>query len=287
MFDCPLLSYSSLLMPNRLALAWHDSLLSLCFDRPPVTTPARAIPELVDGMSYTDAMNSLGDITLRSINTRAHDDTSYFTMVLENVARIEDIYLKSIGRRGGVSCASSLRQRCQNCALKLHLSFAIAWLCRPALRNRHSAELGPELQLQLIEKCTKNLLECVRAFVQLHSLSILASRSWSVIHNGLSSALLLCLLGQTATNPEVRESLGEILEVLSTESEDEGSQGHDRDGNIELSRPHSRAVAVLRRLYNDRVNNSAQNPVADDGRRSQTVSHSQLQSTVNATMAPS
>jgi hypothetical protein len=274
-------------MPHRLALVWQDSLLSLCFDRPPVTTPARAIPELVDGISYTDAMNSLCDITLRSINTRVHHDMPCFTMVLENVARIEDIYLKSIGCRGGVGCASSLRQRCENCALNLHISFAIAWLCRPALRNRHSPELRTELQLQLIEKCTKNLLACVRAFVQLHSLSILASRSWAVIHNGLSSALLLGLLGETTTNPEVRESLGEILEILSTESEDEGSQGHDRDGYIELSRPHSRAVAVLRRLYNDHVNNSSQNPVADDGRRSQQASHSQLQSTLNATMAPS
>ncbi|KAH6667630.1 hypothetical protein B0J14DRAFT_602713 [Halenospora varia] len=281
---------NNLSSPRRktwLALVWQDSLLSLCFDRSPVTTPARVATELHEGTLYTDAMNSLCDETLRSMNARAYRDMPNFTTIFENVARIEDIRLKSTGNLGGTGRVSSIRQRCEGCALNLHISFVIAWLCRPALRNGHGAESRNEVQLQLIEKCIKNLLECVRAFVQLHSLSTLASRSWAVIHNGLSSALLLGLLGKTTTDPEARESLGSILEILSTEPAGEGGQRYFEDGNIELSRPHLRAVAVLRRLYNDHANGSTQNYVADNARQSSQASQSQFQPTVNVEMAPS
>ncbi|KAF7919714.1 uncharacterized protein EAE97_011632 [Botrytis byssoidea] len=43
-------------------------------------------------------------------------------------------------------------------------------------------------------------------------MSVVTSRSWSIMHNGLSSALLLGLLGGTARDTEVRDLQGKILE---------------------------------------------------------------------------
>lgn len=59
-----ILTVPSFLTYYRLAIVWQDSLLSLCFDRPPVTAPSATGPQLSDEMSYVDAMYSLCDITL-------------------------------------------------------------------------------------------------------------------------------------------------------------------------------------------------------------------------------
>lgn len=133
--------------------------------------------------------------------------------ILEDVSNVEQIRSKSIGLNGEPHQLNMI-QRCETSILNLHISFVIAWLCRPALRSRDSI---PRISArsQRFEKCYKNLVQCVRAFVQLHSMSIVASRSWSIVHNGLSSALLLGLLGSIARDAEVRELQGNILEIFS------------------------------------------------------------------------
>lgn len=269
-----------MLIRIRQALVWQDSLLSLCFDRPPITTPSRFHTQPADGIPYQDAMNLLCDRTLRSIRNRANGNPLEFIAILEDVAGIEDIHWKSIANTETPS-RLGIRQRSEISALSLHTSFVIAWLCRPALRNRPNPESRTEIQLLLTEKCKKNLTECIRAFVHLHSLNNLASRSWPVIHNGLSSALLLGLLGATNTNPEVRQVQGEILEILSSESEKNGrEQGFG--GDIELSAPHARALTVLRRLYNNHAVDPAPGNSFDGGRRNQ---ENQFQPALNAANA--
>ncbi len=204
--------------------------------------------QLADEFSYANAMHVLCDRTLRAISVGAYDSSPTFPTILGTVAGIEDIYLKTDTSNIRLT---SIGRRCEICALKLHVSFVIAWLCRPALRQREVSESRTEVQLQLAEKCHTYLLECVRAFVGLHSLSILASRSWAVLHNGLSSALLLGLLGATRTNPEVRELQSEILDIFKLDPDSEKSHGDDKDGNIELSRPHTRIISALRKLYDE------------------------------------
>ena len=263
---------------------WQDSLLSVCFDRPPLTTPARLEVQLSGRLSYTDAMYALCDRTLRIIGVRVHRDKRNFSIILEDVAKIEEIRRQSLGSPHGVPHTLGIRQRTESCALNLHISFIIAWLCRPVLQNHHSPESRTGVQLRLREICNKNLIECIRAFVQLHSLSTLASRSWAVIHNGLSSALLLSLLGQTATNSQVQKLQGQIIHILSTEPNDRGGQGKDVHNNIELSLAHTRAVAALRSLYNDQSNNSAQNSAAGNGGPNQEASENQFHRALNTTV---
>ena len=197
-------------------------------------------------------MNFLRDRTLRSIRDRTNSsDTPDFVAILEDVSRIEDIHRKSITKTASQP-RSTLQQRAQIFSLNLHISFVVAWLCRPALKTRQDPELRTETQLLLIEKCNKNLLECIRAFVNLYSINNVALRSWPVIHNGLSSALLLGLLNSTNTNSEVRELQNEVINILSAVTVAEGSKEQDASGNIQLSAPYVRALAVLRKLYNNR-----------------------------------
>ncbi|TVY32581.1 hypothetical protein LSUB1_G007782 [Lachnellula subtilissima] len=263
------------------ALVWQDSLLSLCFDRPPVTTPSISDTQLVRELRYQDAMNLLCDGTLRAIRDRANGNAPNFVAILENVYRIEEIYQNSIASTG-IQSRLSISKRSEMFALRLHISFVIAWICRPALANSRSPERRTEIQLILIEKCHTNLLGCIRAFVRLHSVNSLASSSWPIIHNGLSSALLLGLLGATNTNLEVRQLQGEILDILSAESDNDNDQEQGVGGNVELSAPHVRALAVLRRLYNNRPADPVPHDALDGGTLNQ---EDQFQPTSNAANA--
>ncbi|TVY51187.1 hypothetical protein LCER1_G007576 [Lachnellula cervina] len=260
------------------ALVWQDSLLSLCFDRPPVTTPSMSSTQLVGELRYQDAMNLLCDRTLRTIRDRANGNSPNFVGILESVYKIEEIHQNSIANTAGHS-RLSISKRSEMFALSLHISFVIAWICRPALANSRSPEQSSETQLILVEKCHTNLLGCIRAFVRLYSINKLSSRSWPIIHNGLSSALLLGLLGATNTNLEVRQLQGDILDILSAESDDEDGQEQPVGGNIELSAPHARALAVLRRLYNNSAADPVQNGGLDAGRL---IQEDQFQPILNA-----
>ncbi|RAL66828.1 hypothetical protein DID88_007611 [Monilinia fructigena] len=243
--------------PSRklwLSLVWQDSLLSLCFDRIPVTRPITATEYLRDNLSYPEAMQFLCDRTLRSDSLWKYSESPKLAGILKDVSSVEQIRSKCIGLNGEPHRLNFL-QRCETLILNLHISFVIAWLCRPALRDRNCIT-RTSTHSQLVEKCYKNLVECVRAFVQLHSMSIVASRSWSIIHNGLISALLLGLLGGTARDPEVRKLQGKILDIFS--GGQEIAADLDSETNPELSPPHARAIAALRRVYNQYDKDDAQ-----------------------------
>lgn len=235
----------------------------MCYDRPPVTVSSRVerpeIP-LSGTIPFREAMDYLVDIFTRSGKVGSPRRSHNFAEIQAVVREIEKINLLNVAEQGRQTPSSGIRNRCELSLMKLHVSFAIAWLCRPALHNRHSSELRESIQQELIETCNRNLLECVRAFVNLLSLSTFASRSWVVIHNGLSSALLLGFLGETLRNPEVRLLQGEIVEIFSKESQDDGVQERDSDSGIDLSRAHLRAVAALRRICSSQGNHTDQVP---------------------------
>ncbi|KAF2159898.1 hypothetical protein M409DRAFT_60489 [Zasmidium cellare ATCC 36951] len=216
------------------ALVRQDSLLSSCYDRPPVTmfpwnptTPA-ALP------TFAEKMNLLCSVMLDSAtigNSNATENMD-FADINTSMQKIEDIRGPYLGEavRSGVS--QNIRDRCEQHLLSLQSSFMVAWLCRPALRR-------PAIQPELRRICLDNLLECVKSFVKLNTLTTYAARSWALVHNGLSSALLLGLLGDDYKEADVRQWQNEILDVFS----EDGSQG-----SINLSAPHIRAIAELKKI---------------------------------------
>lgn len=236
-------------MFSRLAVIWQDTLLSLCFDRPPAATTIPYKTDVSMAMTYSEAMYCLFEGILKGISLQGSFANNPVP-ILSNVENIESIRSRVAGHLKGVAGCSNIRQRCEYYALSLHIAFVVAWLCRPALRNR-SAYQGPEnIRRQLADKCKMNLLESIRSYVQLHSLSILASRSWAIMHNALSSALLLGLIGATKTDPSVRYLQGQIIDILSNGPVSEGEQ-QSGDPRVELSKSHARALTVLKSLYDD------------------------------------
>jgi len=145
----------------------------------------------------------------------------------------------------------TVQDRLHHYAVRLHTSFVISVLCRPSLRRGENIGMTLDEKAILAEKCKQNLSETVRMYLKMHSLSVIPTRSWAFTYHGLSSAVLLGILGETKADPEVRQLQGDLISALSVTAAKDQNSGYlpKSDKDIELSGPLSRALAALKNLY--------------------------------------
>ncbi|KYK56472.1 Fungal specific transcription factor [Drechmeria coniospora] len=235
---------------------WHDTLTSLSFDRCPMTTfPSCDIPvgAGVSNSNYTylEMMYHLIEIISRRLTPDETATSSYIQMT-ENCEAVENLRARALPHmRRKDQCKTALH-RLQYYAIRLHTSFVISVACRPALK-RH-CDLDPEQKRALADRCKENLTETVRMFLAMHQLSVIPTRTWAFTYHGLSSALLLGILCETKTDPEIRQLQGDLIAALSATAAKEESSPEPHvsvtDKDIELSGPLWRALAALKNIYN-------------------------------------
>ncbi|KAF9875299.1 hypothetical protein CkaCkLH20_07119 [Colletotrichum karsti] len=235
---------------------WHDTLTSLSFDRPPMTNiPCCPIPTvhhtIAGEYGYLDTMYHLCEIISRRLNPDVATTVSYEQMV-ENCEAVENLRnMVAPNIRIKEQCKTAI-DRLQHYAVRLHTSFVISVCCRPALR-RDCTKLTPEQKRHLSDKCQHNLAETVKMFLAMHQLSVIPTRSWAFTYHGLSSALLLGILGETKNSPEVRQLQGDLIAALSATAAKEATSPSAHipktDKDIELSGPLWRALTALRNIY--------------------------------------
>ena len=90
-------------------------------------------------------------------------------------------------------------------------------------------------------------------FLAMHQLSVIPTRSWAFTYHGLSSAVLLGIIGETKADPEVRQLQGDLISALSATAAKEQTSPqphiHKTDLDIELSGPLHRALTALKNIY--------------------------------------
>lgn len=201
--------------------------------------------------TYLETMYHLIQIISERLNPDIASTVTY-QQVLDNCEAVEQLRASVAPNIRSKDQCKSVLDRLQHYAIRLHTSFVISVCCRPALR-RDCRRLEPEHKKILAEKCQTNLTETVRMFLAMHQLSVIPTRSWAFTYHGLSSALLLGILGETKNDPEVRQLQGDLIRALSaTAAKEETSppthiQKSEKD--IELSGPLWRALTALKNIY--------------------------------------
>jgi hypothetical protein len=205
-----------------------------------------------EGWAYLEAMYHLDEIISQRLNPDAIAAATY-AQILDNCVAVESIRNKlMLQLRSKDACKSAL-DRLQHFAIRLHTAFIVSVCCRPALLNRGGTRLDTAQKKLLADRCKANLTETVRMFLAMHQLSVIPTRSWAFTYHGLSSAVLLGLLGETKADPEVRQLQGDLISALSATAakEQTSPQSHIQksDHDIELSGPLSRALTALKNIY--------------------------------------
>lgn len=204
---------------------------------------------LTDGFSYTEAMYHLCQKILQSVNNDTNSQPD-FNQIIADCQEVESLRLQVSPSFREKDACKTVQDRLQHFAVRLHTSFVVSVLCRPALRRGEDIGLDPTQKAILAERCKQNLTETVRMYLKMHSLSVIPTRSWAFTYHGLSSAVLLGILGETKQDPEVRQLQGDLISALSvTAARDQNSHLPKSDKDIELSGPLSRALAALKNIY--------------------------------------
>ncbi|KAM0517481.1 hypothetical protein ACHAPE_005013 [Trichoderma viride] len=216
--------------------------------------PSCPIPQIVDAAignyNYLEMMYNLVEIISRRLNPDVMATASY-EQIIENCEAVEELRKRAAPHMQDKEKCKTALDRLQFFAIHLHTSFVISVALRPALRR--DCPFDPAQKAALSEKCRVNLTDTVKMFLAMHQLSVIPTRSWAFTYHGLSSALLLGLLSDTKSDPEVRQLQGDLIEALSaTAAKDVSSpEAHvaKTDKDIELSGPLWRALTALKNIY--------------------------------------
>lgn len=204
---------------------------------------------MTEGFTYTEAMYHLCQKILESVNNDTNNQPN-FNQIMSDCVDVENIRQQVRPSLRLMEACKTVQDRLQYYALCLHTSFVISVLCRPSLRRGQSIRMDPSHNAILAEKCKQNLTETVRMYLKMHSLSVIPTRSWAFTYHGLSSAVLLGIIGETKTDPEIRQLQGDLISALSvTAAKEQNANLPKSDKDIELSGPLSRALAALKNIY--------------------------------------
>lgn len=200
--------------------------------------------------TYLEMMYHLIEIISRRLNPDATATLSY-GQIVENCEAVESLRRRSLPHMQDKEQCKTALHRLQYYAIRLHTSFVISVSCRPALKR--TCEFDPKQKKELADRCKDNLTETVRMFLAMHQLSVIPTRSWAFTYHGLSSALLLGILCETKTDPEIRQLQGDLIAALSATAAKEASSPEPHipvsDKDIELSGPLWRALTALKNIY--------------------------------------
>ncbi|KEF63868.1 uncharacterized protein A1O9_01846 [Exophiala aquamarina CBS 119918] len=256
------------------ALAWQDSHFAVSYDRPTSSVlcipdiPYGKFSSPGD-RSYAESMFAIIRLTQEIIRERLLHPRSYMTW--ETIRRYTDeiaaIYTQAAIHLRERSHCHQMTQHLERLALKLHSSYITSELCRPALKegpsppadgqastatpvqspsdSRRKASQGSAqspssssdagTRAQFRRECIKNLEETVAAYVELHSLSKFAARSWIGIQRSISAAFLLGTLPETNQEPRIISLLRDLEKVIAQRTmEDptfEGTQANEALGS--------------------------------------------------------
>ena len=228
----------------RWTLMWHDSLLSITYDRASSTAlmdhSSMAIPSDHDSLPpFHVAMYRVCKVGLDVVRDRSRQMSS--RELFQRVTRCHDEIQKIVNEsaeylRDSRQCRS-LRDSIEHWALYLHVSYITSELCRPAISP---STTNPELSKHFKQTCVDSLINTVEAWLGFQNLTAYARRSWASVHRALSSALLLGIMNEQAHNERCRKLLGRFVALMG-----------DITGSVapqELAAPMERAIAALRRI---------------------------------------
>ncbi|KAL4888627.1 hypothetical protein BDV59DRAFT_137875 [Aspergillus ambiguus] len=202
------------------SMAWQDSHFSLSYDRP--STTAVSQPDIAylenskpGDLTYFETLCRVISLALEVVRSRMlspHSQLSYKTIQAYK-ERIQQIMIDAKPYLRDRQYCVTTSHHLERVVLKLHSSYFASELCRPALKS--SADTGDRSTAQMRSDCISNLMTTVEAYVEMHSVSPHASRSWIALQRAISSIFLLAVSEESKTNPRFWTLLQHLKAIIA------------------------------------------------------------------------
>ncbi|KAF7594014.1 hypothetical protein BBP40_010292 [Aspergillus hancockii] len=215
---------------ERWSMAWQDSHFSLSYDRP--STTAVCQPDIAyrkdsaaGELSYFETLCRIISLALEVVRSRMlspHAQLSQKTIHTYK-ERIQHIMIEAKPHLRDRKYCFSTSEHLERVVLKLHSSYFSSELLRPALKFTNHA--NDPLTASMRTDCVSNLMTTVEAYVEMHSVSSHASRSWIALQRAISSIFLLAVTDESKTNPRFWTLLHEMKVIIAERANAEGLFG--------------------------------------------------------------
>lgn len=213
-------------------MAWQDSHFSLSYDRP--STMAFGHPDIPyhpasapKRRSFFETLCRIIALTLeivrgRMISPNAHMSLKVVQSYKDQLKEILDDASPYL--RDRKYCTSG-KENVERLGLKLHSSYIMSELCRPALKPDSDPNDGVAAMLR--KDCIKALITTVEAYVELHVSNSHASRSWIGLQRSISSAFLLAVIPESKSDPQIWNLLRQLESVIADRAAQDGAYEQD------------------------------------------------------------
>ncbi|EHK21883.1 uncharacterized protein TRIVIDRAFT_191864 [Trichoderma virens Gv29-8] len=225
----------------------HDCFLSVCHGRPASVSNVQVQTlwrsnTFSSTLSYIEVMRSVAFICFEVTESTPDMERS-----VRLVQKIDDCSSRSQPYLKNRDSCGNLQELLEHLALQINTSFAICFLCRPAIKKPTST-FDSEAHQFLIVRAKKGLQNILKAFLDFQALSIVPLRNWSMIHSALTSTLLLSIWEETRGDSRARDLREGVLNVLLETSQ----RDTDLNANIEqhCHRTHWLSTRHVRTLKN-------------------------------------
>ncbi|KAL3463747.1 hypothetical protein BJX64DRAFT_116110 [Aspergillus heterothallicus] len=187
------------------SMAWQDSHFSLSYDRP--STTAVSQPEIAyrqdskpGERSYFETLCQVINLALEVVRSRMlspHSQMSWRT-IQDFKERIQKVMVQAAPYLRDQNYCITSTEHLERAVLKLHSSYFLSELCRPALKS--SADTHDPATARMRADCLDHLMTTVEAYIDMHAVSSHASRSWIALQRAISSIFLLAVTEECKSN---------------------------------------------------------------------------------------
>lgn len=226
MFGMTVLNLYGLADTIRWSMAWQDSHFSLSYDRPSTTAvsqPAIAYREnsKAGELSYFETLCRVIALALEVVRSRMlspHSQMSFKTIQTYK-ERIQQIMAEAKPSLRYRDYCYSPKEHLERVVLKLHSSYFASELCRPALKS--TADTKDPITSSMRSDCVKNLMLTVEAYIEMHTISTHASRSWITLQRAISSIFLLAVIEESKSDSRFLTLLQQLKLIIAQRANSE------------------------------------------------------------------
>lgn len=251
-------------LQRRRSIQWQDCLLSLRYDRTPMHPGSTLVLQLhgegITKPGYFECMHAINCVC-RSYLVTSEAERCNALLMLEQTSKIDAVIDGAALHLKLVESCSSLQQRLELLALRMHSSFLLAEICRPFLYYSSEEARSDDVRYSLNQRGLYGMMDTVKAYIDMAGLSLLPLRSWSLTHEALTCACVLTLFRSFRSMQTVQSGIRKLYLLLEDELASEGDQA---EGKWSLHQ----GVRLLRRLQNSQSENSSGGGNVDSARPS-------------------
>ena len=212
--------------------------------------PILQIDVPLEGLCFRDTLYKLCKI-VTGFRTHIQQSDPHPESIESNANALEEVLGQSHPHLRSLAKAQSVRERIEHYSIHIHQGFFLGFLLRPSLDKSKWNAMPTNKRSDFANRCKHYLTKTLRSYIDLQSLTSIANRSWSLIHNGLSAAVLLAVLQEHRQNPEVMELQVRLLNMINEFCLQETEYKSKDVRHEQQSCLHSRALAVMKVLLRD------------------------------------